>query len=93
MKTFGSATRNPLVDIEIDLAARLAEAFEDHAEEFVEPALSEANDVFVNAAAEAALAQIEKAITQAHRTRSPLERLIDEASGYEADRQFWRSLG
>lgn len=89
----GPATHTPIVNIEIDLAAKLADAFDDHAQEFNEPALSEANDIFIEAAAGIALDQIEKAITQARRTRSPLEQMIDVASGYEADREFWRSLG
>jgi hypothetical protein len=90
--SLGPATRNPIVDIEIGLAARLAEAFDEHAQEFEGEALSEANEIFVNAAAEVALAQIEKAIAQAHLVRSPVEQMVDKATGYEIDRQFWRAL-
>ena len=88
----GPATRNPLVDIEISLAARLAEAFNDHAQEFEGEALIEANEIFANAAAEVALDQIEKAIAQARKPRGPMEQIVDKATGYEIDRQFWRLL-
>jgi hypothetical protein len=91
-KRLDPATRNPIVDIEIGLAAKLAEAFDEHAREFEGEALSEANEIFVNAAAEVALAQIEKAIAQAHLVRSPVEQMVDKATGYEIDRQFWRAL-
>ena len=90
--SLGAATHNPLVNVEIDLAAKLAAAFDEHAQEFEGAALIEANEIFLEAAAEVALAQIETAIIQAHRVRSPMEQMIDKATGYETDRQFWRDL-
>jgi hypothetical protein len=91
-QSLGPATRNPIVDIEIELAARLAEAFEEHALEFEGPALIEADEIFANAAVEVALDRIETAIAQAHKPRGPMEQMVDKATGYEIDRQFWREL-